>query len=105
MSKELEKKLHPHEKKILLALKKMKEGFTSDIAKKSGLSEATVHKAGQWASIKGLVRHEEHVEKKTKLTRRRFILTGPTATIWTAPACRRVNIRIRATNLNHRISF
>lgn len=68
MSKELEKKLHPHEKKILLALKKMNEGFTSDIAKESGLPEATVHKAGQWAGIKGLVRHSEHTDTKASLT-------------------------------------
>jgi phenylalanyl-tRNA synthetase alpha chain len=78
MSKELVKKLHPHEKKVLLALKKMEEGFTKDIAKQAGLPEATVHKAGQWARLKGLVEHKETSEVKTELTEegKRYARTG-----------------------------
>ncbi len=68
MAEKLEKKLHPHEKKVLLALKKMQEGLTGDIAKKTGLPEDTVQKAGQWASLKGLVRGKETKEIKAELT-------------------------------------
>jgi len=62
------KKLSPHEKKVLLALKKLQEAATGEIAKETGLSEDTVHKAGQWASMKGLVEHREEVETKAELT-------------------------------------
>jgi phenylalanyl-tRNA synthetase alpha chain len=68
MSKELEKKLHPHEKKILLALSKMDGALTGDIAKETGLPEATVHKAGQWARLKGLLEYEETSATETELT-------------------------------------
>ncbi len=68
MAERLVKKLHPHEKKILLALKKMQEALTSDVARESGLPEAAVHKAGQWARLKGLVEHEESIKTKAELT-------------------------------------
>jgi phenylalanyl-tRNA synthetase alpha chain len=68
MPEELVKKLHPHEKKILLALMKMEEGLTGDIARETGLPEATVHKAGQWARLKGLVEHRESRKTRTELT-------------------------------------
>lgn len=78
MPRELEKKLHPHEKKILLALKKMQEALTGDVAKKSGLPEAAVHKAGQWAKLKGLVEHKESSETQTKITKegKRYAKSG-----------------------------
>ena len=68
MPKKLDKKLHPHETRILLSLKKMERGLTGDISKDTGLPEATVHKAGQWARLKGLVEHEESVKKRAELT-------------------------------------
>jgi phenylalanyl-tRNA synthetase alpha chain len=78
MSEELVKKLHPHEKRILLALKKMQEGLISDIARETGLPEATVHKAGQWARLKGLVEHRESSDIKAELTDegRRYAKSG-----------------------------
>jgi len=69
MPKKLVKSLHPHEKKVLLALRELGSGLTGEIARKSGLPESTVHKAGQWARLKGLVKHEETSKTKTELTK------------------------------------
>ncbi len=68
MTEKLVKKLHPHEKRILLALKKMQEALTSEVARESGLPEDAVHKAGQWARLKGLVKHEESSKTRAELT-------------------------------------
>lgn len=68
MADETVKKLSPHEKKVLLALKKFREAATGEIAKETGLSEDTVHKAGQWARMKGLVEHKEEIKTEAALT-------------------------------------
>ncbi len=78
MTEKTVEKLHPHEKKILLALKKAQEATTGDVARESGLPEDTVHKAGQWAEIKGLVKHRESADTKAELTEegRRYAREG-----------------------------
>jgi phenylalanyl-tRNA synthetase alpha chain len=78
MADNLVKKLHPHEKRILIALKKMQDALTADVARESGLPEATVHKAGQWASLKGLVEHDESSKTSAVLTEegRRYAREG-----------------------------
>ncbi len=51
--------LHPHEKKIIAALRQMKHATAAEVAQQTGLPEAAVHKAGLWAAVKGLLRHED----------------------------------------------
>jgi len=68
MTKEIVKKLHPQEKKILLALKKIDSGNAKKISKSSHLSEDSIHKAAHWAELKGLVKHKKTVEKRIMLT-------------------------------------
>lgn len=68
MTEKTVKKLHPHEKKLLLTLSRMGKALTSDVARESRLPEATVHKAAQWAGLKGLVEHEETRETRADLT-------------------------------------
>jgi phenylalanyl-tRNA synthetase alpha chain len=72
------KKLHPHEKKILLALKEMGSATTKEIAEKSGLPEESVHKAGLWAKLKGLLSHEDEVKIIPELLEegKKYIKTG-----------------------------
>ncbi len=61
-------KLHPHEKKILLALRELGPSEPSKIAEKTGLPESAVHKAGQWSKLKGLVDYQEKKTTETTLT-------------------------------------
>ncbi|RLI99518.1 MAG: phenylalanine--tRNA ligase subunit alpha [Candidatus Aenigmatarchaeota archaeon] len=61
-------KLHPHEKKILLVLSKLNIATPLDISKESGLSLDAVNKAGQWASIKGLLKIEKERKRRVELT-------------------------------------
>ncbi|MFH1445507.1 MAG: phenylalanine--tRNA ligase subunit alpha [Nanoarchaeota archaeon] len=68
MSKELVKKLHPHEKKILLVLKKLSKADVKTIAKESKLAEKSLHKTAHWTEVKGLTKHEQSVKKKLELT-------------------------------------
>lgn len=70
--------LHSHERKILLALKELGPSSPSKIARKSGLPEASVHKAGQWLSLKGLVERKESVKEEFFLTEegKRYLKEG-----------------------------
>ena len=61
-------KLHPHEKRILLALKELGMATPKDISEKTNLPEASIHKAAQWSKLKGLVDYEEEKKIKTALT-------------------------------------
>jgi phenylalanyl-tRNA synthetase alpha chain len=60
--------LHPHEKKILAALRELGKSTTGDISKKTGIPEPSVHKAGHWSSIKGLIKYDEKRTEDHKLT-------------------------------------
>jgi len=60
--------LHPHERKILLALKENDGLDVSQLSHKTGLSEASVHRASQWLKIKGLLEYEEERKIKIKPT-------------------------------------
>ncbi len=56
--KDIVKKLHPHERKILLALKELGIASPAQISKKTKLPVSAVHKASLWAGVKGLTKHE-----------------------------------------------
>jgi phenylalanyl-tRNA synthetase alpha chain len=60
--------LHPHEKKILAALRELGKSTTAELSKKTGIPEPSVHKAGQWSSIKGLLKYDEKMTENYKLT-------------------------------------
>ena len=60
--------LHPHEKKVLLALQKLEKATAAELAVASGLPEASVHKASLWATLKGLVSHQEATTTTVALT-------------------------------------
>ncbi|MBU0952824.1 MAG: phenylalanine--tRNA ligase subunit alpha [Nanoarchaeota archaeon] len=60
--------LHPHEKKIIAALHELGKATPEEIATKTNLPEASVHKAGMWSKIKGLLYHEETVHKRVTIT-------------------------------------
>ena len=68
MKKNLVNELHPHEKKILLSLKKLEEATTTKIASEAKIPPAAVHKAGLWAKLKGLITHKEEKEITLSLT-------------------------------------
>jgi len=68
MNEEILNKLHLHEKKILLALKELEKATPLEIAKKIQIPEASVHKAGLWAKIKGLISYEEEKVYEFSLT-------------------------------------
>jgi phenylalanyl-tRNA synthetase alpha chain len=68
MSTELVKKLHPHEKRIMLTLKNLQSALMSEVARKSGLPEPAVHKASQWAMLKGLVKTTDSSKTRVDLT-------------------------------------
>jgi phenylalanyl-tRNA synthetase alpha chain len=67
--KELVKKLHPHEKRILLALRKLRRASTGEIASEASLPEASIHKAGMWTKVKGLTEDEEETKEEATLTK------------------------------------
>ena len=69
MPKEIVKKLHPHEKKIILALKKLKRADVKKISRHTGLPEDSLHKAVHWTEVKGLAKHESYVDKRIELTK------------------------------------
>lgn len=65
---DIEKKLHPHEKKILLALQKLTAGTPAQISRHSKLPEASVHKAGMWVKVKNLVEEQTKITESAEIT-------------------------------------
>ncbi len=61
--------LHDLEKKVLLAIKELGEGITVNILKeKSGLSESDINRALEWLKEKGILKIEEDIKERFKLT-------------------------------------
>jgi phenylalanyl-tRNA synthetase alpha chain len=69
MHEEFVKKLHVHEKKILIALKTLGEADVKAIAEQTGLPEASINKASLWLKIKGLVNYKEASSQEAELTK------------------------------------
>ncbi len=67
-SDDLVRLLHPHEQQIIAALHELGSATPAEIAEKTGLPEASVHKAGLWSKVKGLVSHEDTTAATTALT-------------------------------------